>query len=478
MRTRTAFLFPGQGAYLPGLLGGFPGTYPQVDTVLRQIDGVCAEYGHDPVSGLLLDAGAPRIDTLLTENPELLHLCIFTASLACAAVCEAEGIRPDVLVGHSFGEWAALTLAGVWTPVEAARLICERDRVCRQTAPEPGGLLAVGLGPHEARHLAAVVDDWSLNVAVCNGPGQCVLAGPDAGLARAEAAAAALGVQAVRIKAAYAYHSPWLRAAGEAFGEVMGRAPARLPARRVYSPIAAGYVVTIEDVRRIGAEHMVRPVDFLAALHALQRDGVTAFVECGAKDIVTRLAAGVLPGVRTAAPLVRRGGPDAARAVLTTLTSDSAPHTTAASVAAQVPTPRSASSSAQEADPAPAAEPAPALDPAPVPDPVPAAPAAVPPPSGAEPLPDRPALVASLRAYYAKHLGYPPDVITADADLEADLGVDSLRQTEMLTSLYTHYGLDASDSADPVRRQNLEDIADHLLALPRAMPSAAGVAAS
>ncbi|QNP74898.1 acyltransferase domain-containing protein [Streptomyces roseirectus] len=442
MRDRIAFLFPGQGAYLPGLLTGFLDPYPQIGPVLRDVDGVCAEYGHRPVSELLLDTGAPPIDTLLAEHPEALHLCIFTASLACAAVCAAEGVRADVLVGHSFGEWAALTLAGVWTPVEAARLICERDRVCRQAGIEPGGLLAVAVGPDTARHLAGVVDEWSLGVAVSNGPGQSVLAGPEAGLDQAQAVASALGVRAVRVKAAYPYHSPWMRAAGETFREVMERSGARVPTQRVYSPISGSYVSTADGVRDIGAGHMVVPVDFLAALHVLRRDQVTVFVECGAKDIVTRLAAEVLPGVRTLAPMARRGGPQAARTVLA-----------GAAVPAAVP-------------PVPSAATVPAPR-RPQGDEVPSA-AAVPEESvEAEALPPRAELITALCAHYAERLGYPPDVVTDDVDLEVDLGIDSLRQAEVLASLYARYGLDASGSGDPLRRQTLPDIADHLMALPR-----------
>ncbi|MCX4881391.1 acyltransferase domain-containing protein [Streptomyces sp. NBC_00847] len=466
MRLRTAFLFPGQGAYLPGALQHFPAAYPQVGDLMRQVDAVCAEYGHRPVSEMLLDLAAPRIESLLADNPEVLHLCIFTASLACAAVCEAEGVRPDLLVGHSFGEWAALTLAGVWTPTEAARLICERDRVCRQNPPERGGLLAVALSSARASRLASVVDDWSLNVAVVNGPGQSVLAGPDAALEQAHAVAVALGVQAVRIKAAYPYHSPWLRGVGEVFGGVMQHAPARVPRRRVYSPIAAGYLTTVEDVRRVGADHMVRPVDFLAALHRLQRDGVSVFVECGVKDIVTRLTVDVMPSVVTAAPLARRGGPTAARAALAPLLAghphDGEQSRPVHSASTQQPAVTSRSDTAPPAEAAPRDR---TESTAPVQE------------TGtgrvAEPLPERAELVTALQEHYAEHLGYPREVLTADADLEADLGIDSLRQTEMLTSLYGRYGLDVAKTPDPGRRATLTDIADHLLNMSRAASTTA-----
>ncbi|WP_353940137.1 acyltransferase domain-containing protein [Streptomyces sp. HUAS MG91] len=512
MSSRIAFVFPGQGAYVPGLLAGFPEEYPDVAGMLREIDAVSAGHGHRRISELLLDPRAPRIEELLAGSPESLHLCIFALSLAGAAVCAAEGIHADVLVGHSFGEWAALTLAGVWTPAEAAHLICERDRVCRRTRPRPGGLLAVALGPRRAAHLAAVADDWAVNVAVVNGPGQSVLAGPDAALDDAARLADVLGVRAVRIKAAYPYHSPWMRAAGEEFEEIMHSARARTPRRRVYSPIAGGYVESAEDVRRIGSNHMVQPVDFLAALHALEADGVDWFVECGGKDIVTRLAAEVLPRAVTAAPLARRAGPPAARTALAAVTPSTAPEGNAETSAdgGEAPganvtgtgTGTSPATSGVAAAPAPAAS----ASAPPVADFPPGAPNSPPGPAeavaapaprspselestaapegvqtapaergghGADELPPRTELIEVLRATYAERLGYPPDVVTADADLEADLGVDSLRQTEMLTSVYARFGIRPPSEADPVRGQTLADIADLLLELAGGTPAEA-----
>lgn len=481
MHVRTAFVFPGQGAYLPGLLAGFPEEYPQVREVLRQMDDVCAEYGHPPVSGLLLDTGAPRIEQLLADAPELLHLAIFAASLAGAAICEAEGVRPDVLVGHSFGEWSALTLAGVWSAAEAARLICERDLVCRRSVREEGGLLAVALGSVRAQYLADLVDAWSLNVAVVNGPGQCVLAGPDAQLAEAGQVAVALGVKAVRIKAAYAYHSRWLGEAADAFAGVMDRAPARAPLLRVYSPIAASRVHTAEEVRRIARDHMVRPVDFLAALHALQRDNVGVFVECGAKDVVTRLAAEALPGVRTVAPLIRRADPAAARVALAQLR-------TGFDDAVTSPARPGSDLGPSAVRPARPAEELSAKTPQQ--DGVSAAPTAVTEDASAmaagtvtagesAALPERAELLTALRTHYAERLGYPVEVFTDDADLEADLGIDSLRRQEMLTSLYARYRLDATGAPGGLSAgQTLPDVADHLLALPRAVPAQAPAAGS
>ncbi|MGW1136635.1 acyltransferase domain-containing protein [Streptomyces zhihengii] len=497
MSPRIAFVFPGQGAYVPGLLAGFPEQHPEVAHILQEVDEVAAAYGHRPVSELLLDPRAPRIEELLEQSPEALHLCIFSLSLAGAAVCAAEGIRADVLVGHSFGEWAALTLAGVWTPSEAARLICERDRICRHAGTRPGGLLAVAFGPARARHLAAVADDWAVNVAVVNGPGQCVLAGPDAALDDAARAADALGVRAVRIKAAYPYHSPWMREPAREFEEVMRGVQAREPRCRVYSPVAGGFVESIDDVRRIGSGHMVVPVDFLSALHALEGNGVGVFVECGGKDIVTRLASEALRGAVTAAPLARRAGPEAVRAALAPVASltAAAPAGRDVGTAALLPaTTRSdAAMASVGSDGAGAGRSRHPHDSAPRPG---AAPETAPqastseggadaaasspqktsdaPPShgtasgrgsssGRDDMPPRDELVEVLRAEYAERLGYPPDVVTADADLEADLGVDSLRQTEMLTSLYTRYGIEPPAEADPLRGQTVSDIADLLL---------------
>jgi acyl transferase domain-containing protein len=338
------------------------------------------------------------------------------------------GVEPDVVIGQSFGEWAALTTAGVWSVGETARLISERDCALRRTRPPAGGLLALGIGVKRARHLAALVDDWRLDVALDNGPRQTVLTGPSDALDEAEQVAVALGMRATRVKAAYPYHSRLLQPAAERFAAALGDVPCGPPTCRVYSPIAGRYVDDPDDIRWLLIHHMTTQVSFREALYAVQDDEVTTFVECGGKAIVTGIIASALPEAVTFAPLVRRDATTFGE-VVAALGGGMRPAR---------PVRRSAAQAVKV---------------------VPAAPATAP----MTRLPEREELISRLRDFYAGRLGYPVSVLTDDADLEADLGVDSLRQIETAAAAFAEFGVPGRPpDGDLARCRTLPQLAELL----------------
>lgn len=115
MPRRTAFLFPGLGAYSPGMLAQARRDHPQVTETLDEIDRLSAEHGVPPVSEVLFGAVPPAIDEMMDRPAELLQMAIFGASVATHRLLVDAGVRPYALVGHSFGEIAALVCSGAFT---------------------------------------------------------------------------------------------------------------------------------------------------------------------------------------------------------------------------------------------------------------------------------------------------------------------------------------------------------------------------
>jgi [acyl-carrier-protein] S-malonyltransferase len=301
---RTAMLFPGQGSFVPGILVGLAGSFPRAAQVLSEIDDACAASGVLPgmaVSSLLASPGRGEPEPLAVD------LAILATDLTVHAMLVQAGMRADVLAGHSFGEIAALTAAGalsIATAVAFARIRAEALAELRLPA---GGMLALGVPARRGVQLAGLLGDPALVLAVDNGPDACVLSGPVATLARAETVAAAAGVRAVRVAAAWPFHNPLLREAAGLVASRTAELPMTAPRTPVYSAILGGYIESAADLRKLAGCHLVQPVGFFPALRRLHDDGVRTFVEAGARQILVRLATAGLPaGIVAMAPLDRR----------------------------------------------------------------------------------------------------------------------------------------------------------------------------
>ncbi|MFJ7068001.1 acyltransferase domain-containing protein [Streptomyces sp. NPDC101115] len=381
MVVETVFLLPGQGGYTPGLFAGDDS--PEVREVLDTADRIAAEFGRGGVSHLLTRTDAPSAADLVRSDSFALQLAVFTAAVGSFRIALRQD-TPDVVVGHSMGEIAALTVAGAFSPADGARLVCHRSEALLAHCPSDGGMVALELPAARAAHLVGAVADRRLAVAVSNAPRQTVVAGPDEAVGVVARLAAAMGVQATRLNAPFPFHSPMLAVAAEAFGEAITGIRQHPLRATVYSPVAGGYLQDDTDLKALLVRQLTTPVGFMAAVRELHADGAQRFVECGRAGL---------------SGLVRRSVPEA-------------------------DTTRTAQARGADAAPAPVAE----ATPAPV-----AASVA----SGVS-------VLDELRELYASVLGYPVEVITGDADLEADLGIDSLKRAEMLGKVSAHFGLGES----------------------------------
>ncbi|MFJ8673226.1 acyltransferase domain-containing protein [Streptomyces sp. NPDC093589] len=430
MAVETVFLLPGQGGYTPGILAG--DVPPDVREVLDTADRVAAEFGRDGISGLLTRTDAPSAADLVRTDSFALQLAVFAAAVAGYRIAERQHGTPDVVVGHSMGEIAALTVAGAFDPADGARLVCHRSEALLAHCPSPGGMVALELPAARAAHLVGAVGDRGLAVAVSNAPRQTVVSGPDEAVGTVARLAGAMGVQATRLNAPFPFHSPMLSLAALAFGEAVVGVAQRPLRRAVYSPVAGGHVGDDTDLKALLARQLTTPVPFMAAVRELHADGARRFVECGRAGL---------------SGLVRRSVPDV------DTTGTAATGGTQSTPAPAVPTPTPA-------------EPTTVLD----------APPAV---ASAGSVRSEGEVLEELRELYASTLGYPVEVITGDADLEADLGIDSLKRAEMLGKVTAHFGLgESAEDGRFIAQSTLADLAGLVTAVRGDAPASVASAGS
>jgi acyl transferase domain-containing protein len=457
---QIALTYPGQGAYSPGLLHRLDVTYPEVAPELSRLRATWLDETGEDLDHVTNDRDGD-VDQVGNGSLGLSQAAIFAASLVMNRVVRERLGEQVVHMGHSFGEVAALTCAGAWSPEDGARVVAARVRALR-SVQDDGGMTAIACDAARAASLVDAVGSEALVLAGHNGPGQAIASGPLSDLARLEEAAAVLGIGAVRLKAPYAFHSPMMRPAAAAFEQAVRAIGWRPLTQPAYSPILGRLYRDDDDLAALVASHLTDPFDFGAAVRTLHHHGTSVFVECGGRSALSAavrrtLGDGGSSAWRAVAGDDGSGQPlaEALRAVDGTAV-QTAPalsvvsqqydvtalamtlrdllradiETTIRQLLAEVPRAvRDAEPSI--AEPPPTAPQPPVLVPAAAPADAPAAPAAL----------DRPAVLEGLVQLYAEALEYPPEVLEEQIELEADLGVDSVKQTELLARVADRFGL-------------------------------------
>jgi len=214
---------------------------------------------------------------------------LVATSLAVLAALKAEGYKPDFVVGHSVGEFAALAAAGALKMEDAIALVRERGLAMAEAAREnPGSMAAIlGLADEVVEKLCAQISRvWPANY---NCPGQIVVSGEDPAVEECCTEAQLQGARrTVKLRVSGAFHSPLIAHAAERLRPAVEKARFSQP----IAPFMSTVTAKIEPAQRFAAllvEQLTAPVKFTQAARELMRQGVKVFVEVGPGNVLTGL---------------------------------------------------------------------------------------------------------------------------------------------------------------------------------------------
>jgi [acyl-carrier-protein] S-malonyltransferase len=288
--TKIAFMFPGQGSFAAGMGADVAAAVPEAMAVY---DAGSEASGLD-LKELCFTGPVEALVETEVQQPALV-----ATSLALDAALRARGVRPDFVVGHSVGEFAALGAAGSLQASDAIGLVRERGLAMAAVAKEhPGSMAAIlGLADEAVEALCRKITNvWPANY---NCPGQIVISGETPSVDEVCTEAEREGARrAIRLRVSGAFHSPLVARAGDVLRPAIDRV------HLVEGTVAFMSTVTakIEDVlgyRELLIEQLTAPVRFTQSARELINQGVTTFVEVGPGNVLGGLLKRIDRSVRT-----------------------------------------------------------------------------------------------------------------------------------------------------------------------------------
>lgn len=289
-----AIVFSGQGAQRRGMGRDLFRQFPELVEIADRTLGYSVEELclHDPRGELSR--------TAFTQP------AIYVASwLAYLEFQQTHG-TPALLAGHSVGEYAALTAAGVFDFETGLRLVQRRAALMGRV--DGGGLTAiVGASPIEVREMLARPDLAGLEPANFNTPLQTVVGGPCDLLSQLEKHCAERGYRAIRLNVSGAFHTSAMHEASEEFGRFIATvalAPPKIPVALNLT----GQLFSCQDLREILPRHIARPVQWSDCVATLMREGATEFVELPSTGALSRMLEQIRSAIPKPAPVARALG--------------------------------------------------------------------------------------------------------------------------------------------------------------------------
>lgn len=307
---KIAFVFPGQGSQSVGMMAGYA-HHPVVRETFAEASDT---LGQDLWALVCADSDG-ALDRTVNTQPVML-----AAGIAVWRAWQAIGGRqPDIVAGHSLGEYSALVAAGALAFRDAVPLVRFRAQAMQEAVPAGVGAMAAVMGIDDAGMVAACAEAAQGQVVDAvnfNAPGQIVIAGHAEAVERAIAAAKGRGARrGVMLPVSAPFHSSLMRPAADRLAERLASVNIHSPAIPVLHNVDVMTHREPEAIRAALARQAASPVRWVETVQAFVSRGVTRAFECGPGRVLTGLDKRIAPTIEGFA-LDDGDGIEAARAAL------------------------------------------------------------------------------------------------------------------------------------------------------------------
>jgi [acyl-carrier-protein] S-malonyltransferase len=287
-----AYIFPGQGAQFTGMGKDLYETSSQAKELFEKANDILGFR----ITDIMFDGTADELkQTKVTQPAVFLHSVILAKTMG-------DNFKPEMVAGHSLGEFSALVAAGALTFEDGLKLVSQRalamQKACEIT---PSTMAAVlGLEDNIVEEICESIDGIVV-AANYNCPGQLVISGETSAVESAcEALKAAGAKRALMLPVGGAFHSPMMEPAREELAEAIEATTFATPVCPVYQNVPATAVTNPEEIKANLIIQLTAPVKWTQSVQNMIADGATLFTEVGPGNVLQGLVKKINKEVETA----------------------------------------------------------------------------------------------------------------------------------------------------------------------------------
>lgn len=296
---KLGMIFPGQGSQYSNMLRDLANKYAIVRQTFDEADEVMEKIVGKSLSSKIFPD--PGDQTAVAQSEEFLRKtentqpAMLAADIALYRLLTSWGLRPDAVAGHSLGEYAALVTGGVLSFKDAVAVVSGRgSEMANIRLPDPGKMAAIATTQAQVEEILKDVKGYVI-AANNNSPKQTVIAGESSAVLAACEKFNSQGIEAKLLNVSAAFHSAIVAHAQEPFYKVLKKAEFHLPEVKIYSNVTGEpYPANIDEIRNLLVKQIASPVQWQKTIENMYRDGVRVFLEVGPKSALTTLTSQIL----------------------------------------------------------------------------------------------------------------------------------------------------------------------------------------